>query len=261
MVGRGGGGKDDGEEFSGGAGTDADAYSLRVQKVTTYFDAQNTVEIFQVFVRNLSTQPITNVADLDLRLGDAGRLDILADRTFGGSYRGGVFDLAAGGERTVPAQAEVEVLSFFVQNRPNGIAIGDNSLKPIGFSPEGPSGTPFGGTASFRLDVDLIDPYKGGASAEIYMTNTGNRVLQDLDGLAFRFTEKDVKRIEETWGAEFAAKTFYVGPWGEEAPHVSIAPGDRVKLFGFNFTTSDDAGHLIDPDDFKLASDFGDLLS
>ena len=245
---------------SGGADAAADPYELRVRSVGTTYEGTDLVERFEVTMVNLTTQPIINVADLDVRLIEADDVAVLPDRTHGATYSDGVFDLSGSGPRSVDSKVGVELFGFSVKNRAADIAIDADALRPIGFVPEGPSG-PISARASFALDVAVFDLFDDGGSAEVYITNTGTRTLLDLDGLDFAFTETGVRDVITTWGATFGDDTFYVSPWGEGDPHPSIAPGARVKLFGFTFASRAPSEDLVDPSDFTLTSSFEDLLT
>ncbi|MCF3935769.1 calcium-binding protein [Acuticoccus sp. M5D2P5] len=234
-----------------------DVYDFTVRKTGEYTENGTKVEIYSVFMSNEGKQTIANIADLDVKLTEAGKLDIQGDRTFNATYKDGVFDLASAGERTIPADSEIELFGFFVRDRPDNVVIDANDFVAVGYTPENPGGKAITDEVGFRITVKITNPFDGGASAEVYIRNIGNTTLTDLENIELRFTDRSITVTDKVWGADYYSRTFAVEPWaGDSRP--DLAPGQATKLFGFTFET--DHG-VVDPSDFRLVSNFDDLLS
>ncbi|XWN29546.1 MAG: hypothetical protein ROR55_18870 [Devosia sp.] len=227
---------------------------------TVIFDDGNTkTEVFRVSVQNLSDEALTNIDDLRLKFRDAGKLDLVEGETFGATYADGVFDLSSGGEKVIGAGAKIEAFGFLVTNRPADVTVTTNDFRPIDFTPEGFDG-PIKNEVGFRLSVRVLEEGDGSGAVEVFIRNVGDERLTDLENLEFRFTEKAVKDVTAVWGADYFDRTFAVEPWeGNTRP--DLEPGKGTKLLGFSFTDRKGQDATIDPEDFRLTSNFDDLLS
>ncbi|WP_108659772.1 calcium-binding protein [Acuticoccus kandeliae] len=235
-----------------------DVFSLSVRKTGQFMDGDSVVEIYSVFLRNESTVTIANIEDLDLRFTEAGKVTVEGDRTYNADYSDGVFDMASAGERSVAKDSEIELFGFFVRDRPDNVIIEGEDFVPVNYKPVDFDGDEIKNEVGFRITVKISNVYEDGASAEVYIRNIGNTTLTDLENIEMRFVDRDIKVTNEVWGADFYNRTFAVEPW-EGTSRPDLAPGEVTKLFGFSYETSGNA--TVDPGDFRLVSNFDDLLS
>ncbi len=241
--------------------TGAGVVNFRLQRIDGYQDGDDYIETYKVTAANTSGKTILNTAEIDIELIGGDRLDVVPGSVFGGTYRGGEFDLASGGRRALPAESEADVLQFSVANR--------SQVSPLGIDPSSANSfTPkFAGIEdvyyqpAFQISVEISEKSADGGVAQVFITNIGNQTLVDLDNLAFRFNDSDIDVVDEPWGAVFYSKQFAVEPWDADNDHGPLDPGARAKLFGFAFEVEDDSNASVQISDFRLTSDFDDLIT
>lgn len=237
----------------------ADLFDLRITKSSAFFDGTNNVELFDVHFENKSSKPIANIEELHVRLLGSGRLDVTsADNA---TYSRGVFSPS---DKTIPENGEDRLFGFRVNNRPTDVTIDSDDLLTRGYVPETAAGDRINAKVGFQITVRTIDPIEGGASAEVFIRNVGDQLLKDLDNLVFRFTDSGLRKVTTTWGADYSRGKFSIDPWAPGVKHGDIESGDKVKLFGFSYLTDrgyGDPTQLVDTQDFRLTSNFDDLIS
>ncbi|WP_226578546.1 calcium-binding protein [Acuticoccus sediminis] len=235
--------------------------NLRLQRIGSYQDGDNYVETFQVLVRNNTDKTILNASDLDIKLTGGALLNVVPDSVFGGTYYGGEFDLSSGGNRALAATQELSVLQFSISNRSPITEVAIDGASTNGFIPDYPGAEQTYYQPAFQIDVRLSGQTTTGGNAEVYITNIGNQTLVDLDNMEFRFKDADIKVVDDPWGADYYNNTFAVEPWASDSPHGALDQTATVKLFGFSYEKDGDSDAKVDVNDFRLTSDFNDLIT
>jgi hypothetical protein len=233
----------------------------RVETIVVYDDGRTKTEVVSVFLKNVAAEAVLNIEDLKVRVGDVAALAVKPGSTLGATYEGkGVFDLSAGGDRTLQPNGELRAFSFVVENRPANAVVDAADVAIIG-RVAGASG-PVSAKVGFELELKLVNETPYTASVELFMTNVGAHPLVDLENLEFRFTEKSLGAIKAVWGADHYADRFAVEPWaGTGSERAPLRPDETTKLFGFAFEFGASGKNVVDLGDFRLVSAFDDLLS
>ncbi|UOM36063.1 calcium-binding protein [Acuticoccus sp. I52.16.1] len=240
--------------------TGAGIVAFDLQRIAGYQDGDDFIETYQVTVRNNTDRTILNTAELDIKLA-GGTFDIVAGSVFGGRYSGGTFDLASGGRRALPGESEVSVLQFSVANRSPLTPISIDGSSANDFSPEFSGSQDTYYQPAFQITVEISGRTDEGGTAEVFITNIGNTTLQDLDNMVFSFSDGDITVTDSPWGADYFSDRFAVEPWSTSNGHGALAQGETTKLFGFTYELDDGSDAKVDVNDFRLKSDFDDLIS
>lgn len=235
--------------------------SLNTALVDSYLQGTTFIETYQVSANNLTDRTITNIDQLQLRVNNGLSFDVVPNSLFGGTFRAGLFDLAAGGRRSLAPEGQLDILQFSVANRPVDQPVSFQDTSVSSFVPQYAGNQRDYNQPAFRITVTLSETTDTGGTAEVYIRNIGNQVLKDLDNMEFRFNDRNIDVTDDIWGAVFFDNKFAVEPWAENAPHGELNLNERTKLFGFSYEVDKKSDAEVEVSDFLFNSDFQDLIN
>ena len=258
-------------------------FKVKVEQVSVIDQGNARFATFKVSIENFTLMPITDLEDLSFRYRDAKQVAIpvlpTPNPSNNVSYRDGVFELDPlpnDGKRppVLPGETrELFTFTYLLERGSDGqfptVETTPADFRPAGFKPFDPNlpnelldelKFELRITGQFVIDNPGGPPGSGilptgpqiQATAEIFVKNTLDFPLTNIEDFEFDLGNRTVQVIGSPWGATFKDGVFDVGPWPSGDNHGSIAPNETMKVFGFTFRQPLNAGDSLTLDDFDI---------